>query len=730
MLLDSMLSPSAVLSPISDPVEDFSSASALMTSGVTLQDSVISPADNMSHQPISLDNGVSPTDQESAIFSIDGTFFPNFIPDSLIPSLSRYNDCHFPAGPDYTQYGSLDNFHFDLTLTEGDFSLIDFYNSHSIPTSVPESRADPACGIDSGIGIGAEAYHRSSLSAYKPAREDHAFDDHENLSVPQMMNTPESSVSSTEATLCDRLLPTSRDLVLSLVLEVSREATLSRIVKSFPGTDLLDALIQQYFEHQTHTIGTFIHTSTFRTNSEDPGILAGLAAAGAVRSSNPTIRKLGYALNEGVRMHLPTKYERDNTFIRDLRTSQTYALTIDIGIWSGNRRKTEIAESFSQPLITMLRRALRFRRSIYPNITPLAEDVGNTLESKWRGWVEQESFKRLVHFVFLHDAQTAIALNVNPIISYADMELPLPASRQLWEAKSAAEWKAIFHRKPAASERLPSLADLLRDMSQLTIFEDVIDTQLAASVLVHGLSALVNEYHRLKFISTSGSKHWHALVTNSRQQELDQALQHFRMVCSELKTQCRPETILIGEVVSMLLYMSLEELQLFAGREDKQEARRVYHSALEWIASSDSRQAIWHAGQIIRAARSMSPSALAGFPAIGVYYASLAFWSYSVVSKAYTGRLAGRPESQNPGTGSTVFLDGEQGGEVSKFVTLNCGLPALHGPEGAVYLVDPAAIMSLAQATLQPDSPEKTPALVQMLSQLMRDLGNCVHEGR
>ena len=88
------------------------------------------------------------------------------------------------------------------------------------------------------------------------------------------------------------------------------------------------------------------------------------------------------------------QYERDNTFIRDLRTSQTYALTIDIGIWSGNRRKTEIAESFSQPLITMLRRALRFRRSIYPNITPLAEDVGNTLESKWRGWVEQESFKR------------------------------------------------------------------------------------------------------------------------------------------------------------------------------------------------------------------------------------------------------------------------------------------------------------------------------------------------
>lgn len=309
------------------------------------------------------------------------------------------------------------------------------------------------------------------------------------------------------------------------------------------------------------------------------------------------------------------------------------------------------------------------------------------------------------------------------------MELPLPASRNLWDAKSAVEWKVIFRSNATAAERLPSLTDLLRDMSQLTIFQDYIDTQFAASVLVHGLSALVNEYHRLKFISTSGSKHWHALVTNSRQQELDQALQHFRMVCLGLKTQCRSETILIGEVVSMLLYLSLEELQLFAGKEDKQEARRVYHSALEWIASSDSRQAISHAGQIIRAARGMPTGSLTGFLAIGVYYASLAFWSYGVVSSAKEARITECPESQPPSCGTTVFLDGDKGIEVSNFVTLNCGLPALYGPGEAVYLNDPAAIMKLAQSTLQPETSETTPALVQMLSRLMGDLGNCVHGG-
>lgn len=91
---------------------------------------------------------------------------------------------------------------------------------------------------------------------------------------------------------------------------------------------------------------------------------------------------------------LTNQYENDNSTTRDLRASQTYALTIDIGIWSGNRRKTEIAESFSQPLITMLRRSLRFRRSVYTNIVPLPEDDEDTLDQKWHAWVEQESFKR------------------------------------------------------------------------------------------------------------------------------------------------------------------------------------------------------------------------------------------------------------------------------------------------------------------------------------------------
>ena len=179
---------------------------------------------------------------------------------------------------------------------------------------------------------------------------------------------------------------------------------------------------------------------------------------------------------------------------------------------------------------------------------------------------------------------------------------------------------------------------------------------------------------------------------------------------------------------SDVLY-SLEELQLFAGKEDKQEARRVYHSALEWITSPDSRRAVWHAGQTIRAARKMAPGSLTGFLAIGVYYAGLALWSYAVVSKANNTRLTGSPASSIASQGPTVFLDAEEMPEVTKFFTLSCGIPAIQGPNGPITLADTSTSMQTVQRVLRPDPSERTPPLVQSLAQLIGDLGHCVPMG-
>ncbi|PYH48928.1 putative C6 and C2H2 transcription factor RegA-like [Aspergillus saccharolyticus JOP 1030-1] len=682
-------------------------------------------------------DAISPSlDHESGIFSIDGTFFPEFIPDSLITSLSRPDlDPSLNHTQEYA-YGVFDqNIPFTFDLTEIDFGLIEYFNSQGItnhaPPTIPEAPNDRA-DVDNGIALGAEAYKRSSLSAWKPAQSDNAFAHQNDLAVPGTIDSPSASPRSEHKILSERLSAGSRDLMFGMVLQASQKANPLRIMKSFPSTELLDGLIQDYFAYQSRQVDSFIHGPTFWINEQSSDTLTSIAAAAATRSTIPTIRKLGYALLEIVRLQISDKYETDNRTTRDLRASQTFALVLDIGLWSGNGRRTEIAESFQQPLLTMLRRALRLRRSVYTVIVPTISDTQEELEQKWRDWAELESFKRLVHHLFLHDAQASLMLNVNPLISYAELELPLPSIRSLWEAKSSTEWRDVYLASGLTGrERLPSLVDAMRDMSRV---QTHVDSQLAGFVVVHGLAAMVSEYHRFSFISKGSSKHWNGLVISSRHQELSQALQHFRMVCYEWPEFPGPEVFLVHEVVSMFLYMSLEELQLFAGKEDKREARRVYHSALEWIESSDSRRAVWHAGQVVRAAKAMPPGSLTGFLAVGVYYASLAFWSYSVVAKAKSAKSTGQAgggsrsspglNARNSQSPPITYLDGEETTEVQKFISLGCGSPALQGPDGPAFVSDPRQTMAVAQGLLRADaSQESLPPLVQGLCQLMGDLG-------
>ncbi|RAH84888.1 C2H2 type zinc finger domain protein [Aspergillus japonicus CBS 114.51] len=678
-------------------------------------------------------DAISPSlDHESGIFSIDGTFFPEFIPDSLITSLSRPDLDPLLNHTQEHAYGIYDqNIPFNFDLTEIDFGLIEYFNSQGIThhaPPVPEAPNDRV-DVESGIALGAEAYKRSSLSVWKPAQSDNAFAHQGDLAIPRTIDSPDTSLRTERRVLSERLSAGSRDLIFGMVLQASQKANPLRIMKSFPSTELLDGLIQDYFAYQSRQVDSYIHGPTFRINEESSDTLTAIAAAEATRSTIPTIRKLGYALLEIVRLQISDKYETDNRTTRDLRASQTFALVLDIGLWSGNGRRTEIAESFQQPLLTMLRRALRLRRSVYTVIVPSLADTPEELEQKWRDWAELESFKRLVHHLFLHDAQAALMLNVNPLVSYAELELPLPSIRSLWEAKSSTEWRDVYLASGLTGrERLPSLVDAMRDMSRL---QTRVDSQLAGFVVLHGLAAMVTEYHRFSFISKGSSKHWNGLVISSRHQELSQALQHFRMVCYEWSEFPGPEVFLVHEVISMFLYMSLEELQLFAGKEDKREARRVYHSALEWIESSDSRRAVWHAGQVIRAAKAMAPGSLTGFLAVGVYYASLAFWSYSVVSKAKSAKSTGqaggsRSLGLNPRNNQfpTTYLDGEETTEVQKFISLGCGSPALQGPQGPAFVSDPRQTMDVAQGLLRADaSNESLPPLVQGLCQLMGDLG-------
>ncbi len=195
---------------------------------------------------------------------------------------------------------------------------------------------------------------------------------------------------------------------------------------------------------------------------------------------------------------------------------------------------------------------------------------------------------------------------------------------------------------------------------------------------------------------------------------------------------------LMLELLLMHLHMSFDELQLFAGKEGEEEARRVYPALQQWVSSREARQAVWHAGQIIHAAKQLPSHELREFYAIAVYHASLAFWAYGVLSMP--ARHEARASNTNREGNELVWLDGDETPATKKFLALQRGVPCFSGGgsgrmgngrgEDASKLSDPSRVMRVISTILRgcnggvEDDAAVPPPLVENLSLLMRELGN------
>jgi len=396
----------------------------------------------------------------------------------------------------------------------------------------------------------------------------------------------------------------------------------------------------------------------------------------------------------------------------------------------------EIAESISQPLITMLRRAGHYRRkAVTP--APTLEDDAKTLESKWRAWVEAESFKRLAFHTLIHDAQASICLLTRPLVSYAEMSLDLPYSLALWRAKSAIEWRDVYMRKlPNISNRLPSLMHCIHDIQPVSKVPDCIDLQFSTLVILHGVWSLVSEYRQLEFVLKVPSQERQgngALISTSWYRELCQILDQFSLTVSGFDGGIPQEARILQELYMMNLHVSFEELQLFAGKEGPEEAQRVYPLLRQWFDSRRSRQAIFHAGQVLRASDSFPSNQLRDFYAVALYHSSLCFWVYGMCSmgSGHSNRL--QDHHMGGEIEELIWLDGEETNDTRRFVSLSRGIPMIrvsskHNAEGGGCRVDnPKAVMEAIINIMGKNCSHGNsvlPPLVENLGQLMMDLGN------
>lgn len=229
--------------------------------------------------------------------------------------------------------------HGNLQLNDDDFALLDQWTVEGNPALSQGSR--------SGTGT----HGRGSSSDMAQVRQDlvkmwtNSTWSERNAIAAANGSESSGTRDRMERMTSERLEHSARDRVLAMVLRTnSQNSTMHRIASSFPSVDVMDLLIQNFLSAMASQASEWIHFPTFRLNAQSPEWIAVAAAAGAALSPVPTLRRFGHLLQDAARTALPTQFEDTRTTIRDVSLVQALLLIQEIGLWSGNRRKMELAQ--------------------------------------------------------------------------------------------------------------------------------------------------------------------------------------------------------------------------------------------------------------------------------------------------------------------------------------------------------------------------------------------------
>ena len=288
----------------------------------------------------------------------------------------------------------------------------------------------------------------------------------------------------------------------------------------------------------------------------------------------------------------------------------------------------------------------------------------------------------------------------------------------------------------------------MHDLSLLDDLHSQVDVNLCSTAAIHGFWCQIWAFREAwKFHAIGDSRDSvHRLWLVTQQRELYQQVQSFEQALGSMQLP-QAELHIVIELLLMILHVSPEELQRFAGLYGEEAATQALNSLERWWVTEQARRAVWHAGQVLRWALIMPPAELRDFYAIAVYFASLALWAFGHLASSRDGsnvlKKGTNPILQDPdgsGSRSLVIINGDEVLETRSFIAGRPMTPVLtpvvtkssfnqsRTHKGAlVRLDDPNAVLQIARDLYQSNFPihgEPLPPLVENMGNLMRDLGS------
>lgn len=281
-------------------------------------------------------------------------------------------------------------------------------------------------------------------------------------------------------------------------------------LRQLPSSRALDNFLSRFFRSfQRHL--PILHVPTFNaTNSPTPLVLA-MCSIGALytlnRSSAAALRVIA---SDALQSNRPRKYRGVRSEVEPVWQTQCNLL-ISFGAMFGGSSSVTIDAmndlgSFVQPFT--LRRAELTARTL----------AGNPVT--WDEWIEAETIIRLLCGIYMASSLNSATYGVAPGFSgFRDLQFPLPAEEQLWEASTADEWQQRY-ADVGSSTWSTTVADALSQLV-FSLDADLANTictdhgAFATTIIMHGVNV------HMYYLSHSLSG---LLMAGSDEDALDQAL--------------------------------------------------------------------------------------------------------------------------------------------------------------------------------------------------------------
>ncbi|KAF5637630.1 C2H2 zinc finger [Fusarium tjaetaba] len=380
--------------------------------------------------------------------------------------------------------------------------------------------------------------------------------------------------------------------------------------------DLSLALMHEYldlFFANFNSCYPMIHTPTLEVLDAEPLFLLSLIVLGATYKDKED-HQLSVCLYDAMTPYILSGLS--GIKVPDLSILQAFMVLECYGMYRAGayqREKSIIMHTF---LFNAIRRLSRY----HVRARIMVPDLRTDREKDWKAFAYIEQYKRLILFIFMWDTQNVSYYSFMPSMSTQSIQVNLPCSKELWEAKDEEAWNAIISKTDP-----PMINTMVKNFIEDggNIWCETLDS-LSLSFILHGLMSMCNDmvhFHNqsiyLGNAAQGDDNNWRCRMTTALElwkTKYDACAMGTRQTIDEDLSlhEFRQENVAflaLYHTAHIVVNADIRHLQIAAGAEaifghvvTSAEREESTKAVIEWVRLSpeSAGHAAWHAAQMIR----------------------------------------------------------------------------------------------------------------------------------